>query len=227
MPFDQTPITEVKPPIFQAGQLWISWTSTAPAGSWYQVYISGRLMWFGQSLDVSLPAPSGRVRINVGVVGSSERSTDFSSTLGAVPPNRANLAWKGGTYQDDTIQAFNIYSSTVAGGAVSYTTPLATIAAYEAGIITDGWGYGGWGDGGWGRANNDYTWQSLPLTNGTWTFGIKPIDAAGNEGTATTATVTIAVPPLPPARFSDGKRLHTSYSAGTRKVTLTWNASPG
>lgn len=98
--------------------------------------------------------------------------------------------------------------------------------AYVAGIITEGFGYGGFGQGGFGQSAGTYSWTSQPLSGGTWNWGVKPFDTAGNEGPAQTAAVTIAAPPLPPAPFPDMTRLSYTYSSTTKQATLAWNASP-
>ena len=113
-----------------------------------------------------------------------------------------------------------------ARGGIDYTTILATVPAYVAGIITDGFGYGGFGQGGFGQSAGSYSWTSQPLSGGTWNWGVKPFDTAGNEGSAQTTAVTIAAPPLPPAPFPNMTRLQYTYTISTNQVTLDWNASP-
>jgi hypothetical protein len=100
------------------------------------------------------------------------------------------------------------------------------VPAYIAGMITDGFGYGGFGQGGLGQSAGAYSWTSQPLSGGTWNWGVKPFDIAGNEGPAQAAAVTIAAPPLPPAPFADMTRLRYTYSNSTTQVSLAWNASP-
>ena len=136
------------------------------------------------------------------------------------------LSWLGGTYQGTDIAGFHIYGEHTPGGGIDYTTILATVPAYVAGIITDGFGYGGFGQGGFGQSAGSYSWTSQPLSGGTWNWGIKPFDTAGNEGSAQTTAVTIAAPPLPPAPFSNATRLQYAYNSSSRQLTLSWNASP-
>lgn len=231
MSFDQSVITEVQSPIYAGGQLWLSWTSTAPSGTWYQLYLGRKLAWYGQATHVGIVSPQGRQRVDVGSVAATEKDTDFSSSLPATPQDRAKLAWQGGTYLDasgnDDILGFRVYGESSPGGGINFATPLATVPAYPGGIITDGYGLGGFGQGGYGRAANSYTWESAPLRSGTWHYSVKSYDAAGNEGTAAAGSVTIAVPPQPPARNAAGSRLTYTYNATTHQVTLNWLASPG
>ena len=228
MSFSQATITSVSPPMYSGGQVHLRWTSSSPDGTFFQVYVARHLAWYGQVTRTSIPVPPVvPVRIDIGTVGAGEQFTDFSSSLPSAPANRAALSWLGGTFEAADIAGYHVYGEHTPGGGVVYTSPLATIPAYPGGIITDGWGQGGWGQGGWGQSASSYAWTSDTLTAGTWTFAIKPFDSAGNEGNTTTGTVTIHAPPLPPAPFADRTRLHYSYNATSKKVTLTWNASPG
>ena len=156
---------------------------------------------------------------------TGEQTTDYSSTIAGTNAF-AELEWLGGTYEDPEIAGFHVYMGAVAGGAVNFTTPVATITAYPQGIITDGFGYGGFGQGGFGEAASTFSWTSNALTSGNWNFAIRAFDIAGNLSTAQTVTVPINVPPLEPAPYADATRLHYTFNAGTEEATLTWNASP-
>lgn len=212
--------------------LLVTWSSTAPEGTSYQLYIDHRLVWTGTANRVHLPYPDGPVTIDVGAIADSETHTDLSSSLPPVAGSGSvvNLAWTGGTYLDasglDDIEGYRVYSSTVAGGAVNYGTILATIPAYAGSEILDGFGLGGFGGGGFGRSEASYSWRSEPLAPGIWNFAVKAFDAAGNEAVGSTTSQTIAGPPNPPAANANGVRLTKSYNSGTRVVTLNWLASP-
>ena len=227
MPFDQSVITSVVPPRVSGGQLYLAWTSSAPAGSWYQVYVGGRLTWTGQRLWTTIQAGETRVRIDIGAVSAAERFTDFSAVLDPPPDDVVRLRWTGGTFEGADLAGWKIFGETTAGGGVDYTTPLATIAAVEAGVYLDGFGLGGFGEGGFGASAGTYSWTSPAYTGGTWTFAVVPYDQAGNLGTAATVSKTLLVPPAPPARNGSGDRLTYSYNATSHVATLTWLASPG
>jgi hypothetical protein len=224
--FSQTNITYVNPPIQNGTQLLLSWGSSAPAGTLYQVYLNQQLVWSGVGLSCAIPLPTAIARIDIGTVGSGESQTSFQSELPAAPALQATLSWLGGTYEGVDIAGFHIYGEQTPGGGIVYTAILGTVPAYVAGIITDGFGYGGFGQGGFGQSSASYSWTSQPLSGGTWNWGVKPFDTAGNEGPAQTTAVTIAAPPLPPAPFSNMTRLQYTYSQQTQQVTLNWNASP-
>ena len=154
---------------------------------------------------------------------SADSQTNFQAELAPAPARQATLSWLGGTFQDADIAGFHIYGEHTPGAGIDYTTILATVPAYVAGIITDGFGYGGFGQGGFGQSAGSYSWTSQPLSGGTWNWGVKPFDTAGNEGSAQTTAVTIAAPPLPPAPFPNVTRLQYTYNSSTNQVTLTWN----
>jgi hypothetical protein len=225
--FSQSLITEVFPPKIRASQVYIRWTSSAPAGTWFQVYIGHNLTWWGQRRSVRLPIPSGIRRIDIGTVQAGQEQTSFAATLPAAPARRATVSWTGGTYLDAILAGFYVYSPKAPNGPVDYTKPVATITAYPSNIYTDGYGMGGYGLGGYGQASGSYSWTSNPLALGTWNFAVKPFDTAGNLGTAQVTPVVIAVPPHPPGPYADATRLHYTIATGTHKATITWLSSPG
>jgi hypothetical protein len=228
--FDQSTITEVKSPVWDGSALLLEWVSSAPEGTFFQVYLDRVLAWHGTSRWVSLPMPQTRARIDIGAVGPDETVTDFSSSLPASANLRARLSWLGGTYLDpsgsDDVAGFQVCGEPAPGAGINYAAPLARIPAYPGGIPTDGFGLGGFGEGGLGRAASAYSWTSPALGSGTWAFAIVSFDAAGNLGVPATTTVQINAPPRPPAAFTDGSRLQSAYDAAAGKVTLSWQPSP-
>lgn len=226
MAFSQSSITSVKL-VREDDTLAVRWTSSAAAGTIFQVYMDGKRAWSGTAKVARFPWPSTRVQIEVGTVAAGEALTDFSGSLPAPggSGDRATLTWLGGSYLGDTSD-FRIYRSATAGGAIDYTGPIAIVEAYPASVALDGFGMGGFGKGGFGLAATTYSWTSPPLPSGPWSFGIVAVDSAGNEtGTPVTTTIAISSRPYPPAPFSDLKRLHYTYNAGTRVATLSWNAA--
>ena len=181
----------------------------------------------------------GPVRIDIGTVLPGEEQTDFSADLPAAPARRAELSWLGGTFEGPDIAGFRVFGSDLdtgyggggygAGpyGGIDFSTVLADITAYPSGITMDGFGFGGFGYGGFGSAASTYTWTSEPLTSGNWAYAVVPYDSAGNLGTAAVTSVTITVPPLPPALNAENLRLTYAYNASDQEVTLNWLASPG
>src|SRR5262245_56486084 len=147
--FSQATIIEVFPPIVRSGQVYLSWSTTSPAGTWWQVYINGQLAWHGQRLWTWVPIPSGPVRIDIGTVGTGNELTSFAAMLPSAPSRRARLSWTGGSY--GSVAGYRVYGPDAPGGAINYGRILATIGAYPAGIDTTGLG------------SPSYSWTSDPL----------------------------------------------------------------
>jgi hypothetical protein len=228
MPFDPDPISDLRT-FLDFGELLVSWASSAPSGSFYQVYVNRRLVWFGQARSCVLPIPAEWAWIDVGVVDAAEAAVDYGATLDPVPGggNKPVLSWLGGTYEEpDSTDHFLVYGEATPGGGVDYDTPLAKVLAYPTGQLEDGFGIGGFGEGSFGRSAWSYTWMGSPRGPGTWTFAVVAYDQAGNASDTRTTTVAIVGPPLPPAPDSAGLRLTYTYNAGTGQATLAWNASP-
>lgn len=222
------PVAEDDP----GGGVFLWWESSSPSGTTFQVYVDRALLWYGTARQVTLPPTLGSAVYQVGTVGSGEESTDFSASLPVLQGggDRALLEWDGGAWEDtgSGMAGFHVYGESSPGAGVSYVLPLETIPLAPPGLETDGYGMGGFGMGGWGSGTGHYTWRSERLTNGTWTFGVRPFDNAGNEGATETFAVAIARPPEPPARdATSGLRLSLSYNPATFQATLNWLASPG
>ena len=214
MPFDESTVVSINPEKWNGNQVWISWVPTA-SGLLWQVYINAALAYEGSATGAWMAAPSGSAnRVNIGSILASEAGTDFSASLPPAPARRAKLTWQGGTGLASDIEGFKIYWGASPGSAVSYSTAIADIKAFPGGSPV---------------ASGNYQWTSDPLTSGVYHFGIRPYDSAGNEGTTQETTVTIAVPPLPPAAYPTGERLRYTFhpNGGSPTVTLNWNASPG
>ncbi len=208
------------------GELVVSWTTTAPTGSMFQVYVAGRLAWWGQGRSTRVPMPTEAAQVVVGQVGANEGHADYSGSLPTeAGPKHARLSWEGGTYLGTDIHSFRVYGEATPGGGVSYAAPLAEVLAYSMQPPADGFGMGLFGGGGFGASGGTYTWESAPLSGGTWSFAVKAVDATGNESTAATASVVIAAPPNPPAANAAGRRLTNTYNATTKVITLNWLAS--
>lgn len=211
MPLDTTPIRQITYNVDQ-GEIVVQWVSTAPVGSWYQLYVNGALLWWGKETFKHVPMGSGRMTFVVGVVDAANVSTDYSDSLPTQPEMRAKLSWLGGRYLAEDIAGFKVYAGRSPGAAVDYSREVATIPAFSGSQYLDGFGRGGFGRGGFGRAAQHYEWESETLMAGVWNFAIQSVDIHGNPCvTPTTGSVVIAGPPEPPARDTDGRRLHYRF----------------
>jgi hypothetical protein len=209
----------------------VQWTVTPadPEGTIYQVYQDGRLVEETADLSVTLPWPAQETwfRVVRPVDGFSGRPLPIASQPpGSGATRRVSLTWLGGPFLDpvDPPVSYRVYRGTVAGGAVSYTTPIAIIAAGAS--TPGGWGDGGWGSGGWGSGASQYSYFDLAPTNGTWNYAVRAVDDNGNESTAATASAVVAATPRPGGPITTYGRLTRTYNAATRVATLQWNASP-
>lgn len=215
----------------------VEWTSSSPVGTLFQLYINRHLTWHGTDTFTYVPIPSGLTYFQVGTVGPGEGNTDFSADLAAIPGNGncATVTWQGGTFEElappgSGMAGFHVYMSPTAGAFVNYSNILDDIPLSDvAGNVIGGYGIGGYGSGPYGSDPGGlYSWTSDPLTNGSWTIGIKAYDNAGNESATREVIVTISGPPAPPAPDpTTGDLLTYTYAKSTRIATLHWNASPG
>lgn len=247
MAFDTSVVTEV----FQAregSRVTLEWTSTAPAGTLYQIYLQGKLAWWGDELHATVGAPVGLVDVQIGSVAAGELTTDFSqlgldslsfdvggldaAALSLVTiTNRALLAWSGFGAAE-----YRIFEGGGAGfdhggfdlGSLdgSAGTLVGTVAALES-TSSDGLDTAGFDVGGLDLLGGNFSWTSDPLMRGTWNFSVVPYDTGGAAGTPSLATVTITAPPRSPTPNTAGKRLTYTYNGTTHAVTLNWLDSPG
>ena len=237
MAFAQNFVSDVRA-VRDGPEVFVTWSTSSPPGTHFQVYVDRRLAWSGSSRACYVPAPADAIGrnawIEVGTVAPSEVDRDFSANLAGPggSGNRVCLTWRGGTYLDatlrDDIRGFRVFRSAIAGGPVDYSAPVGAVVAYPGGVLADGFGVGGFGQGGFGKAAMNYQWYSGPLDTGNWTFAVVPYDAAGNvQGSPTPMNVTILAAPRPPAADANGRRLnYTPANPATRVVTLNWLASP-
>lgn len=230
MAFSQSSITGLSV-VTDAAQILVEWTTTAPAGTWFQVYVGGKLAAKTTRTRAWLPAPGnlGKPAVQVGTVLPGERNQDFSSSLAALVGSdpMARLTWPGGRYLGGSVAGFGIFRGATPGASPDYSAPVAFVPLYRNGIPLDGYGMGGYGSGGYGSSGSEYTWVSAPLPTGSWKFAILPIDAAGNWSStgATVETIAIVNPPSSPPAFPTGEQVRISYNPTTHQPTLTWQAS--
>ncbi len=109
MSFSQSSITSVNPPVQYGTQLLLSWTSIAPVGTIYQVYLNQQLVWSGVGLSCSIPLPTAIARIDIGTVEVGESQIPFSAELPSSPARQVTLSWLGGTFLGVDIAGFHIY----------------------------------------------------------------------------------------------------------------------
>lgn len=167
----------------------------------FQVYAAGDLVAATTEPLVAVPVTGGELNW-FEVIGVATR-------LVAVPqPNvlertfgrRVELAWAASV--SDDVRAYRVYADG-RSGTVDYGTPVGEVDAAPGGVRCE-----------------RYRWTSPELESGTWKFGIRAVDAAGNVQTspAREVTATIGTVPDPPAGLAH------AYDPATHKVTLAWTA---
>lgn len=108
---------------------------------------------------------------------------------------------------------------------VDYATRVGYVPGRSGPAWADGFGRGRAGRGRAGYSEVAYGWTSSPhSTAGLKAYGIRPVDEAGNEGTAAEVGITITLPPGPPAVDATTlKRLAYAYDKPSAKATLSWS----
>jgi len=170
MPFDDTPIASVLARQTAHHELRVSWTSSAPPGTAYQVYLDKRLAWVGAALVAFFRVPTRRTRVWVGAVAPGEEAEDFSSSLSDPygSGDRADLTWYGGRYLDPGLVGFRVYASPQAIGFGR--------GGFGGGGFGDsdfGFGRSGFGRGGFGIGPTELVpLDTIPATSlGRWLDG--------------------------------------------------------
>lgn len=217
-PLDSTVISDVTL-LTGHPELLIRWRSTAAAGLVHQVYCDGRLVWSGPGTRCEIPRPLGPGSHPI-TIGATPAAQARQNLLPAVTSDQVTLRWLGGTYQAPTIASFLVYQGLTPGAPPDLTKPVATIAAYRAGLVNDGYGQGGYGQGGYGHAASSYQWTSNHLEPGIWNFGIAILTTEGVAGPVKPYQATIVGPPRPPTTVA------ATLDPATSRATLTWLASP-
>ena len=229
MAFSQATMTG-EPSLRASGlDLLVSWVSTSPPGTLFQLYLNAKLAWHGTDRSVLLPYPSGRTRIDVGTVAAGEGAVDFSASLPTTyPPDRVNLTWTGGG---------------VRGGRPRGVPNLRTARGRRRGQLRLAAG----GHTGHGGGRRPQRVRPRGLRPGRVRDGgaellldLRPaarrlLDVRGRalrrrgepERQPRARQRDGRRAPRPPAADSSGRRLTYSYNPSTRVPTLNWLASPG
>lgn len=127
-------------------------------------------------------------------------AVDQSNVIETSLGRKVRLAWPASG--SDDVHAYRIYHDSRTG-TVDYDTVIDEVEAKPGGV-----------------ALSSYSWTSGELEAGTWRFGLRAVDTAGNEKTtpAREVELTLTPTPDPPADLT-----HT-YSDVSHTVTLSWSA---
>ncbi|GEM_PF-5258184 len=169
----------------------------------FQVYVDGELVEATGRPTAVLSVSAG-VQHHVEALGVAThlRQKDQSNVLSHTGGQRVMLEWPGSESAD--VKTYRIYGNG-GSGAVDYETVLSEVDAAPGGVRL-----------------TEMRWRSEALPDGTWRFGIRAADGAGNEAEGPvreTGEIEVASVPLPVTR------LEAEYESATGTVELTWSGS--
>ena len=168
----------------------------------FQLYANATLSdWTGGNSLTTFWFPTRHTMFEIFAIAAHLASTSQSNLISTTGGETVTLTWTASTSSD--VKEYRIYANDGAGGAVDYDTLYATVTASVGGYTPD-----------------TYSYKTARLASGSWTFGIRAVDTAGNVQTTPTRedTVVIARLPEPPQNPS------YTYSGTTYKATLSWQA---
>jgi hypothetical protein len=203
-----------------------------------QCYLSGRFVAYripeNAEVQFLLPRMLAADTLFFLAVDLDEAETDYFDDAYTVASANANrikivtprlagqgrgLRWRvyrgdaGDASADTLVHEENYYDGRETGYGYDYGT------AYGYGPPYAGYGFSYGSSYGFGADNLE--WVSEPLPPGVYPVKVTVVDAAGNESTAATDTVTLTTYPRPATDLAID-----SYVKGTDTLTLTWTASP-
>lgn len=176
----------------------LTWQFSADPDAWYKVFLNrveGAVV--DDNYSTIYPEDDELSTFEVLAVGPGNRFADYSHLMEAVYGNKVRLTWLGSDSPD--AESYNIYNDDRTG-TMDYGTVVANVP-HQGGGVT-------------------HYWKSGELAEGTWKFGVRCVDEAGNEETNTT-TVTVVIDTYPHAVTN----LAYSWDDVLKKVTLTWTGS--
>ncbi|MEW4569319.1 hypothetical protein AB1L88_15750 [Tautonia sp. JC769] len=232
MAFDESGITVWLEALPDSVELLARWDDARPPGTWYQVYLNGRLLEETRSRSLVLPWPEGRCVVRVGAVPEAEAGTFQApaAPAGLGTGTRPTLSWAGGPHQrvaGRPVVRWDVFGASEADGPIDYSTPIGLVAAVSGSGKTGGWGSGGWGSGGWGRAARRYRFRDRDRPSGRWHYGIVPVNDRGVRGPAAEVSVVVAAAPRGPTVVPGDpwhRRVRIEQAAGGPRIA--WGHSP-
>ena len=240
MPYYTTGITPVGAENTGAGV--VLWANTTHTGKVIQLYLSGQLVAWqtpaGGSVWFELPNMAAADTMFLLAVDTADAETDYFDEAYALAAGYGNRIRVRSPQKTSYLPGdrWKVYRGD-AGDAEADTL------VWDQDYYPDGYGSGGFGAGfgegfgytgdgavgfgyafGYGEFGWDcgwLEWTSQVLPPGTYPVKITVEDAAGNESTAATDSVTLTTYPRPATDLTIA-----SYDSGTDTLTLSWIASP-
>jgi hypothetical protein len=228
-------------PAAVSGAALVTWRSSH-TGMLHQVYVNGRFA--GATLDpgqrrlvVQTPGSfESAARVEVVAVDPKDAHADCTGELAAPPGGRVRLSilrsqalpvgakvnvyFDSGTGQVDYDHPLN--ASPIVLWSCPYDKAGFGTAQFGAGdfgydsAASIGFGRGSFGSGQFGLDADTLDWTSRPLPFGRYRFGVKILDAHGNESAASETEPITVVPPAKPAAGLSIK----AYDKQTNQLTL-------
>lgn len=171
------------------------------AGVSFQVYSGGGLLCATGEPQASVPARIGELNW-FEVIGVATHLKGFQqlNVIERSLGRKAKLEWPASGSGD--VETYRIYHDN-RSGTVDYGTVTGEVEAKPGGV-----------------ALTDYSWTSEELQSGSWKFGLRTVDAAGNARTSPVREVAASITATPDPVSGLG---HT-YNGVSHKATLTWSA---
>ena len=167
----------------------------------FQAYTSGHYCCATTEPLAVLPVIDDELNwFEIVAVATHLQTSDQSNVIEKSLGRRVTLAWPASGADD--VATYRVYHD-ARTGTVDYETLIDEIVAAPGGIALDA-----------------YAWTSGELRAGTWRFGLRAVDAAGNVKTTPAREVeaTITPPPDPPSDLT------LDYDDGAHAVTLAWSS---
>ena len=170
------------------------------AGVAFQIYSAGALVGATTEPLAIVEVEDGLQWFEILGVATHLAGVAQTNVLDQSLGRRVTLAWPASA--SDDVAAYRVYHDSRAG-AVDYDVVVGELDAKPGGLALD-----------------EYSWTSGELESGTWTFGVRAVDAAGNVVTspAREAEALVASPPDPPSELA------CAYDADAHVAMLSWSA---
>ena len=171
------------------------------SGVGFQVYMAGALCCATTETQALVGVTDEELNwLEILGVATHLMTVDQSNVIETSLGRKVRLTWPASV--SDDVHVYRICHDD-RSGTVDYETVIDEVEAKPGGVSLE-----------------SYSWTSEELRAGTWKFGVRAVDVAGNEVASPSREVQLTVAPVP----DPPTELGHAYSEVTHKVTLTWSA---